>query len=74
MLFNQVAKGRFSAIAASSNPLFCLVGTSRLELLTPWMSTKCSNQLSYAPFEEGALYMNPSAASNYLCDVSGEQA
>jgi len=20
------------------------------------------------------LYMNPSAASNYLCDVSGEQA
>lgn len=32
-----------------------MVGTVRFELTTPWMSTKCSNQLSYAP-EEGALF------------------
>ena len=29
-----------------------LVGTSRLELLTPTMSRWCSNQLSYAPVVE----------------------
>ncbi len=31
------------------SPEFQLVGTSRLELLTPSVSRKCSSHLSYAP-------------------------
>ena len=47
--------------------LFCttyLVGTIGLEPTTPWMSTKCSNQLSYAPIAGFALYPKAYRASN----------
>ena len=35
--------------------LFYLVGTSRLELLTPSVSRKCSSHLSYAPTPRGEV-------------------
>ena len=48
-----------------------LVGTSRLELLTPTMSRWCSNQLSYAPkssvsTEEVRIIRKPLATDNRL--------
>jgi hypothetical protein len=47
-----------------AKPLDCLVGTNGLEPSTPWMSTKCSNQLSYAPIAGFALYPKAYRASN----------
>jgi hypothetical protein len=45
-------------------PANLLVGTIGLEPTTPWMSTKCSNQLSYAPITRHALYLKGHCGSN----------
>ena len=47
-----------------TKPIVLLVGTNGLEPSTPWMSTKCSNQLSYAPVAGFALYPKGMRASN----------
>ena len=38
-------------IRQTAKPPLCLVGLGRLELPTPRLSSVCSNQLSYKPFE-----------------------
>lgn len=44
----DLLRARQALYQLSYNPM-CMVGLIRLELMTPALSTRCSNQLSYRP-------------------------
>lgn len=53
--FKQLSGGHCPCRHGLMPLLFYLVGTSRLELLTPSVSRKCSSHLSYAPTPRGEV-------------------